>query len=514
MNYTYPPEEYARQLRAYHEMEKLTFSPEDSKEYILEKLEERSAKKRVVADIANTMIREYIETFEKDPDAVTAEDIEKLKEFTAALHNGGFDTEIPDPAIMLRLTRIRKRYYEQVGDRVMEVSGAAMCLCYYMMLFGMHSVTYAGTPYAEEVLAMKDRYSSLPFTQRQQILASLNYSTAVQAAGFGNPEFSLERIWRCCDTMQELIRDEYAIDAVERPQELQGAPENWAEASLQACLGQAIDSVNGYCDYQNAMGKPLDMEDIKRHALPLIDKMRSDMKNGTWYFVKKELAQVTILMVEFHFGDITLEEFFAKLNELREHILTLPPIEQITLLADIDFIYLKYIYQYSGFATEKIAQICQERLKEALPRVLQVTRQVSNIHFNTIPMKYITAASYAGRFADFANVVLELTIYADKPLFIHTAMVRELSRAIFDCMIERQPEFFDGVAGFDVAYIREHTAEIRALLDDCCMYHDLGKFWMTDITGNSMRRLTDDEFKLIKEHPHHFEEVCAHINEG
>ena len=44
----------------------MTFSPSDTKEYVIKKLEDRSAKKRVIADVANTMIREYIETFEKD----------------------------------------------------------------------------------------------------------------------------------------------------------------------------------------------------------------------------------------------------------------------------------------------------------------------------------------------------------------------------------------------------------------------------------------------------------------
>ena len=41
MVYAYPSEEYARQLAAYIELEKLSFSPEDSREFVLSKLEER-----------------------------------------------------------------------------------------------------------------------------------------------------------------------------------------------------------------------------------------------------------------------------------------------------------------------------------------------------------------------------------------------------------------------------------------------------------------------------------------
>ena len=74
MKYTYPPEEYMRQLRAYNALEAMRFSPEDSREYVIAKLEERSAKKRAIAGVANTMIREYVETFESAPDSLTPED--------------------------------------------------------------------------------------------------------------------------------------------------------------------------------------------------------------------------------------------------------------------------------------------------------------------------------------------------------------------------------------------------------------------------------------------------------
>ena len=63
MKYTYPVEEYINQLKEYTELESMTFSPEDSRECVISKLEERSSKKRVISDIANKMISEYVETF-------------------------------------------------------------------------------------------------------------------------------------------------------------------------------------------------------------------------------------------------------------------------------------------------------------------------------------------------------------------------------------------------------------------------------------------------------------------
>ena len=45
MNYTYPPEEYANKLKEYYGLEKLTFSPDEGRETVIKRLEERHAKR-------------------------------------------------------------------------------------------------------------------------------------------------------------------------------------------------------------------------------------------------------------------------------------------------------------------------------------------------------------------------------------------------------------------------------------------------------------------------------------
>ena len=159
-------------------------------------------------------------------------------------------------------------------------------------------------------------------------------------------------------------------------------------------------------------------------------------------------------------------------------------------------------------------EISRTRTREVLPKLLQVTRQVNSVQFNRYIVEFLNGSSLTGSFDEFAKIILECTVYADKALYIHTAMVREMSRVIFDCMIETAPEVFDGVAGHDAEYIRTHKEEMKQLLDDCCMYHDIGKFFMLDIVENSMRRLTDDEFGIIKEHPAHFDHIYQTVNDS
>ena len=54
---------------------------------------------------------------------------------------------------------------------------------------------------------------------------------------------------------------------------------------------------------------------------------------------------------------------------------------------------------------------------------------------------------------------------------------------------------------------------MRKLLSDCCMFHDIGKFFMLDLVENSMQKLTYDEFEIIKEHPSHFENIFQVIDD-
>ncbi|MBR0231617.1 MAG: hypothetical protein IJQ53_05270 [Clostridia bacterium] len=516
MNYTYAPEHYAEILKEYYELEKLAFAPEDSREYVLQKLEERSAKKREIANAANTMIREYIETFEKDPEAVTDEDAEKLDVFIRALQTGqGFNTQCPDPAIMLRAQRIRKAYYEKTGNIDELVGAINNCNHYYITLFALHSSVFSGSPYAPDMLALKDRFAGLSGYRRAQFMTVVARLSAVQSRGFDAEGFDMERVWNACALERELAETDKKIPApaTDDPR-AKSVPPYYADMLLQNCFVQAVNAFCDFCVHERDNGRTPDIASLRPRVAPMLDALRDDVKNGRNFMGVPIHIEMLIDMSDFHLGDITKDELYDKLKAHRETARTLDPRLQLILLSDVDFTYLTYLYKYSGLTREEIHARCRELLDESLPRLLQTAKAVNDIHFNAVPMKYITCASYTDRFEDFAETVLELSIYSDKALFIHTAMVREMSRAIFDCMVERTPEFFEGVAGKDAEYIRSHKAEMRALLDDCCMYHDLGKFWMTDITENSMRRLTDDEFTLIKEHPLRFDDVYTRVDES
>lgn len=518
MNYTYPPGEYASKLVEYYELEKLTFSPDESKETILRKLEEKSAKKRVIAGTVNTMIREYIETFEKDPEAATAEDVEKLDVFIRSLQTGqGFNTQCPDPAIMLRAQRIRKAYFERTGDLEELIGCLSNCNHYYLTLFALHSSSFSSTPYFDEILKYVDRFAELSAYRRAQFMTVVARMAVVQARGFDEEGFTMDRVWKACRLEQELFDIDQAVPPTAAPDpraQKSGVPGNYGAMLLQNCMMSAVNAFSDYCVHEKDAGRVADVEAMRPLVQPLVDALRDDLENGRDYVGIPLHVGLLLDMADFHLGNIDIETFIENCEKRRQEAASADPRLRLIVMSDVDVTYLTYVFKYSGYEPGKIGELCRTRLDESLPQLLQTAKMVNDIHFNAIPMKYITCASYTSRFSDFADAVLDLSVYSDKPLFIHTAMVREMSRAIFDHLIDHEPEFFNGVAGHDTAYIRGHRDEMRALLDDCCMYHDLGKFWMSDITDNSMRRLTDDEFTLIKEHPLLFDDVYARADEN
>ena len=494
MVYAYPSEEYARQLAAYIELEKLSFSPEDSREFVLSKLEERSAKKRVIASTVNTIVREYIETFESDPESLTAEDAEKLEAFFSSLTDQK-TLQNQDLGITLRLARLLKSYYGRTGDLNGYVRALQDCVSIEAKLFGNHSNDYRGSSYTEECLHLAERMDELPEDARAAFFETLYmlccyHEKGAQVQGTTRP---LELFLRVDDFLREHVGED--------------------DPALREATGSLRVSYNvlllfiAYCLWENRCGRAPETD----RYLSRIERCSAVVRrqlDAPDFAAQRPSFESVLLQTDYHLGRITAEMLLDGLTELQAQAAENDnPAVQAAGLAHINYHYLLYLYFFSGYTPEKIAEMSRRRIQETLPRILQITRMINNVNFNLYMILFIAGASYTSRFEELSSLLLEMTVYSDKALFIHTAMVREVSRAIFDYLLETAPEVFNGVAGHDTAFIRSHPGEMKALLDDCCMFHDIGKFFMLDVVENSMRRLTDDEFRLIRSHPGAFEDI-------
>lgn len=68
-------------------------------------------------------------------------------------------------------------------------------------------------------------------------------------------------------------------------------------------------------------------------------------------------------------------------------------------------------------------------------------------------------------------------------------------------------QYLGGVGGHDTEYCKEHKKELLELMENCALFHDIGKYFCLDYVSNSSRNLTDDEFAIIKAHTSNFSKV-------
>ena len=499
MQYTYPVEEYVRRLREYNELETMSFSPDDDREYIIGKLEERSAKKRVIADIANTMVREYVETFEGDPGALTEEDAEKLEAFEEALFPSGASVGsvgATDYGIYYRIAKILKDHYKGLGDTNRYASALNRCSLGHMCLINGHSFSVQNARYFDECVELVKLMENgeLDGEAKKRVLIMLS-----REAITSEDRFPAERFRFVFDTLRSHMKD---LDA------------RSGNFIMYFFCTTILQLFREHAIWAKDRGEPFDAESVRPLISDVVAALREQIGEDPDPTAYGD-GVAFLLVTDFLLGDVTLDGLLDGLTELQRIASENPnPSKQAQGLGMFNYYYLNILYRFSPLPRDEIVRLSRERIKEVMPKLMSVTRQVNNVSFNRYIVEFLNAASLTGSFDEFAEIILGSTVYADKALFIHTAMVREMSLSIFDRMIADAPEFFDGVAGRDAEYIMAHPDEMRKLLSECCLFHDIGKFFMLDVVENSMRRLTDDEFGIIKDHPGHFGHIYQVIDEG
>lgn len=487
MKYTYQVEEYEKMFKDYEELERLAFLPGEEKEKVLAALEERSRRKREIADAANTMIREYVETYEKEPEKLTPEGADTLLKFIEILMPPtiphGFDT-----AVAFRVSRILLDYYRKTGETEKYAAALFRCMVSELSLFSFHSLSgYAGSPYREEVLALAEKYGELPPVAARTALRALTMSL------FSQSKTDYGYIRKTVEVLKKAIGDKISPDI--------------NEDILFTAYSNVINMFSADCELAGFLGEPFDIGEKRGMIASMTDFIERNYAQNDVSGQNAFVIRCALYRTKFHLGELTLENFLERMIELQSEGDVEDPVANITQIAFINNYYLQYLRIYGKYSPEETERLGSERIREVMPRIMNTTRMVNNISFNYYIVNFLLGAALYGSFDDFSDILLELTVYADKPLYIHTEMVRRISLVIFDKLIEVSPEVFDGTAGRDAEYIRTHREEMRALLSECCLFHDIGKFFMLDIVENSMRRLTDEEFSIIKQHPTNFDDI-------
>ena len=497
MDYRSYPDLMAR----YNELSSLSIDPLETKESLIRKLMDVSREKNRIMTEANAIISEYVAKYENSPDPPDSDTAAMLEEFLALLRPSQQDPL--DPPVSLRIARLLLRYYQPSGDPEKMIYILHHCATYDLIMKN-HRDDYGSSPYAVQAMQYLGDFDGLSYDARLRLI------NCMVVAGYNRKDltFGLRKYREYRETLESILQKMGSDDCTTRYYYILFKTNALAYA-LYACL-QVEDAAR--CG--TALEEPLiDME----NDAPMMVEFRNELEETLASEQAQQLifdrvsVRSYIAQVDYHLGVITSDQLLAKLEEYFVPHGDYTPYEQSSALLYGWPDYLDYLCRCSSLDRESVKSrsvgLIRHVLIHAEETVKELSQYTSTSAINRAVLQMICTASGFLDFDFFKSTVLNATVYANKELYVHTMMVKEISLVILDYILEHDPKYLDGVAGFGWEYCRDHKQELMELMENCALLHDIGKYYCLDIVNNSSRSLTDDEFEIIKLHPTNFSKV-------
>ena len=491
---------YPDLMERYNKLGALSADPDETKESLLKKLTDVSYEKKQILVEANAIIREYITKYEKEPELLDSEAAAMLEDFLSLLRPS--DHEPLDPSVSLQISRLLLRYYQSTQDPEQILPILQQCATYDLIL--KDHCEHESTPYAlmaEQYIKDFDKLSD----KAKHILIH-----CMVIGGYNRKDltYGLKKFRENREAFMS-IRQKLGDDDFAAAYYYILFKSNALAYALQACFLTEAAEKSG-----TALSQPL--IDTQREA-PLMEEFAQELndilnsEDASRLIYDRVSVKLYLAQTDYHLGRITIDELLDKLEEYSKPREDYSPYEQSSALLTGWPCYLDYLCRCSRldsqYVLDRSIQIIKHVLTHAEGAVKELSQYDSESAINRAVLQMICTAS---RFIDFdfyKRTVLATTVYANKELYVHTMMVKEICLAILDYILDNDPQYLDGVAGFSWEYCRDHKEEITELMENCALLHDIGKYFCLDIVNNSSRSLTDDEFEIIKEHPTNFSKV-------
>lgn len=491
---------YKDLMERYHELSAFIPNRNETEDGLIKKLMNISYEKKQIFNEANDIIRECIEKYEKDLSLLDKESADMLNDFLLRITlESGYPLDLP---ISLRILRLLLSYYQSVQDLERIVNTLDRCANYDIMM-QVHTGDWESSPYSLMAELYLDDFDRLSDDGKHRLARCWVICMANQK----DRTFGLKKYREIRERFVEFrqkMGEDFILDRYVRYEAIA------LDMAIISCLRAEYAQKSGITLTEPVIDLEKDapmMEEIKRHlSAVLARKDAAEIMVGSRVY-----SQICILRADYHLGNITIEEMLARVKECSKPQEDDDAMGQIHALFDANAYYLEYLYKCSGFDRQYVQDEGRKVVDHILGRLGEISLDIGSafdsFYINYCLIEFISAASGMMEFDLFKSTVLNATVYADKALYVHTMMVREICLVILDYILDHDPAYLDGVAGKNWEYCRDHKDGILDLMENCALFHDIGKYFCIDTVSNSSRRLTDDEFKIIKHHPLNFSTI-------
>lgn len=487
--------DYRGLLERYSKLDDLTFDGGETREDIIGRLIEVSRVKKEIQTEDNDIIREYITKYEKDPECMDAGTEKMLQDFTRTLmEKSGACIDAP---IAFRISKLLLQYYQKIGDVERIIEALERCTVFDIIM-KEHLDDYAGSVYPLMAERYLEDFDSLSERSQRAIVNCWLYSVINRR----DMTFGLKKYKEIKEKFEE-IRRKKGEDFMWSQYIL--CKENTLGFTLEACRRAEYAKKRGIVTKEPLIDQGKEAPFIAELADDLRAVLESEEQKNAIY--DKVVAWLYCIEADYHLGRITLEELLEKLEKFLEPNEEYNAMEQCSALFTGGSYYLDYLCKCSRYDEKYILDKSMEVVKRVLGKAKDMERYLGGYQTNYCVLMLVNSASAIVDFDSFQSTVLSATIYANKALYVHTMMVKEIACAILSYILEHDPQYVDGVGGREWEDSPEYREKMMKLMEKCVLFHDIGKYFCLDYVSNSSRNLTDDEFEVIKEHPANFSKI-------
>lgn len=480
--------EYGELLTQYGELDKTAFDSKESMESLIGKLAHISHEKKRIKTGCNQIIEEYIKKYEKDPDLLDSEAEKMLNDFLNIVVR-----QVGDTPIAFWISKLLFKYYQKTGDEERTIIMLEYCSVFDIII-KEHLDDYPGSEYpriAEKYMADFDRLSE---RSKRSLFNSLMLGVINRRdMTYGLRKYKEIKPW---------------VESINWPESKEFVEIQFARC-CENVLGFTLEALRR-ADYDKKKGgKGAPIIDIKKEAhyieeLMLITEKALNSENVRNIIPDRVVGKLYCIQAAYHLGKITMEELLNKLEEYSEQHEDYSATEKCSALFTSNAYYIDYLCKCSSYDQEYITETSLDIVGKVLAGAKNMEEYLGNYQTNYCVLMLVNSASAVINFDTFKNTVLMSTVYANKALYVHTMVVKEICFVIFDYIVEHDPRYFDTVGGHTWEEFRDNYGEAKELMEKCALFHDIGKYFCLDYVSNSSRSLTDDEFEVIKDHPANF----------
>lgn len=487
--------EYSGLLERYNEIDKVSFGTGDTEEDVIDRLMEISREKKQIQTECNAIIGEFIVKYEQASELLDDRAEVLLKDFLNELMKTG---QCVDTPIAFRISKLLLRYYQTRGDVDKTVHMLEFCTVFEIII-KEHLDDYEGSMYARLSEKYLDNFEELSERAKKSLLNSwLLCVINRRDMTYGLRKYKeikgkFEKIrW-------EAGKDFMAAMYVRCRQNVLGFTLEVCRRTEQARkAGVAPDAVNRI--------------DIEKEA-PYIEELSNALRealeaeNVQSVIGDRVVAGLYCVQAEYHLGRLTMEELLCRIQEYAVPHDDYNEVEKCSALFTANAYYLDYLYKCSCYDEKYILEKSAQIVKYVLSQAKTMEPYLGSYQTNNCVLMLVNSASNIMDFDSFKNTVLSATVYANKALYVHTMVVKEICSILLGYILEHDPQYLDGVGGHSWQECRDNPGEVMELMEKCTLFHDIGKYFCLDYVSNSSRSLTEDEFEVIKDHPANFMKI-------